>query len=174
MPPASRIRNSSTAILPSLGKVTDHNRRSGQAKGACHERCAPVDANTPVDEHTTRTFAIQMRNFFKFRMFDKGSLKRLEKVLQEDTDIVEETRPFYLAENLDHEVSVKSDRFMSTFRKMRRDLIEKRGWEIDSEEVERHRGKRLFAIPSPARRAALNDGVDPLLDAIPLKPAKVG
>ena len=28
------------------------------------------DANTPVDEHNTRTFAIQLRNFFKQDMFD--------------------------------------------------------------------------------------------------------
>ena len=128
------------------------------------------DANTPVDEHTTRTFAIQSRNFFRWKLFDKGSLKRLEKVLQEDTAIVEQTRPFYLAENLENEVSVKSDRFMSTFRKMRRDLIEQRGWMIDTDEVDKHRGKKLFAIPSPSRRAALEEGVEPLLDEIPLKP----
>jgi hypothetical protein len=91
-------------------------------------------------------------------------------VLQEDTAIVEQTRPFYLAENLENEVSVKSDRFMSTFRKMRRDLIEQRGWMIDTDEVDKYRGKKLFAIPSPARRAALDEGVEPLLDEIPLKP----
>ena len=127
------------------------------------------DANTPVDEHTTKTFAIQVRNFFRSSLFDKGSLKRLEKVLQEDTAIVEQTRPFYLAENLESEVSVKSDRFMSTFRKMRRDLIEQRGWLIDTDEVEKYRGKKLFAIPSPSRRAALEKGIQPLLETIPLK-----
>lgn len=129
------------------------------------------DANTPVDEHTTKTFAIQVRNFFRWKPFDKGSLKRLEKVLREDTAIVEQTRPFYLAETLENEVSVKSDRFMGAFRKMRRDLIEQRGWLIDTAEVERHRGKKLFAIPSPSRREALAKGVQPLLQEIPLKPA---
>ncbi len=128
------------------------------------------DANTPVDEHTTKTFAIQVRNFFRSRLFDRGSLKRLEKVLREDTAIVEETRPFYLAENLNEEVSVKSDRFMSTYRKMRRDLIEQRGWQIDSDEVEKYRGKRLFAIPSAARKKSREEGVELLLQEIPLKP----
>ena len=47
---------------------------------------------------------------------------------------------------------MKSDRFMSTFRKMRRDLIEQRGWLIDTDEVEKYRGKKLFAIPSPRAR----------------------
>ena len=65
---------------------------------------------------------------------------------------------------------MKSDRFMSTFRKMRRDLIEQRGWMIDTDEVDKYRGKKLFAIPSPSRRAALDEGVAPLLDEIPLKP----
>jgi phenylpropionate dioxygenase-like ring-hydroxylating dioxygenase large terminal subunit len=129
------------------------------------------DANTPVDEHTTKTFAIQVRNFFRLGMFDKGSLKRLEKVLQEDTAIVEQTRPFYLADNLEGEVSVKSDRFMGTYRKMRRDLIEQRGWQIDTDEVEKYRGKKLFAIPSPSRSAAREQGVEPLLPEIPLRPA---
>ena len=92
-------------------------------------------------------------------------------VLQEDTAIVEETRPFYLAENLDGEVSVKSDRFMSTFRKMRRDLIEQRGWQIDADAVDEARGKKLYAIPSPSRKQALEEGIEPLLPVIPLKPA---
>jgi phenylpropionate dioxygenase-like ring-hydroxylating dioxygenase large terminal subunit len=128
------------------------------------------DANTPVDEHTTKTFAIQVRNFFRSKLFDKGSLKRLEKVLREDTAIVEETRPFYLAENLHGEVSVKSDRFMSTYRKMRRDLIEQRGWQIDTDAVEQYRGKRLFAIPSVSRQKSREAGVDMLLEEVPLKP----
>ena len=55
------------------------------------------DANTPVDEHTTKTFAIQVRNFFKLGIFDRGSVKRLEAVLREDTAIVEESQPFFLA-----------------------------------------------------------------------------
>ena len=95
-------------------------------------------------------------------------------MLQEDTAIVEETRPFYLAENLEGEVSVKSDRFMSTFRKMRRDLIEQRGWLIDTDEVEKYRGKKLFAIPSPSRSVTREEGIDPLLETIPLKPAVRG
>lgn len=129
------------------------------------------DANTPVDEHTTKTFAIQERNFFKWDLFDKGSLKRLEAVLREDTAIVEESRPYFLANNLDNEVSVKSDRFMGVYRKMRRDLIEQRGWKIDVDEVARHDGKQLFAIPSPGRKEAESQGIDCVLPTIPLIPA---
>jgi hypothetical protein len=54
---------------------------------------------------------------------------------------------------------------------MRRDLIEQRGWLIDSDEVEKYRGKKLFAIPSPSRQSAQAQGIEPLLPVIPLKPA---
>lgn len=130
------------------------------------------DANTPVDEHTTKTFAIQVRNFFTWDLFDKGSLKRLKDVLMEDTAIVEESQPFYLATNLEHEVSVKSDRFMGVFRKMRRDLIEK-GWKIDTDKVKADEGKQLYVVPSPARRAAEAEGIASVLPEIPLIQAVV-
>lgn len=126
------------------------------------------DANTPVDENTTRTFAIQVRNFFKQRIFDRGSLKRLEQVLREDTVIVEESRPFFLADNLENEVSVKSDRFMSTYRQMRRNLIEEKGWQIDLDEVKKHEGKKLFVIPSPGRRKMEQDGTACVIPTMPL------
>ena len=72
-------------------------------------------------------------------------------------------------------MSVKSDRFMSTFRKMRRDLIEQKGWQIDSDELARYRGKKLFAIPSPGRRDIIARGEQPLLETVPLRaPASSG
>ncbi|MEX0827581.1 MAG: aromatic ring-hydroxylating dioxygenase subunit alpha [Haliea sp.] len=128
------------------------------------------DANTPVDENTTRTFAIQVRNFFKQRIFDRGSLRRLEQVLREDTAIVEETQPFYLADTLENEVSVKSDRFMSTYRQMRRKMIEENGWQIDSGELVKHQGKKAFVIRSPSGRKAVEEGVEPVLPEVPLVP----
>ena len=127
------------------------------------------DANTPVDENTTRTFAIQVRNFFTWKLFDRGSLKRLEKVLQEDTVIVEESRPFFLADTMRDEVSVKSDRFMGVYRQMRRSLIENKGWQIDIDEVKKHAGKRSFVVPSPGRREAVAAGLQPVLASIPLR-----
>ena len=59
------------------------------------------DCNTPVDEGRTRTFATQMRNFFKADFFDKGSRKRLLKIFAEDTAIIERAAPNYLPERPD-------------------------------------------------------------------------
>ncbi len=40
------------------------------------------DANTPVDEHNTSTFATQLRTFYKHDLFDSGSRKRLRLIEQ--------------------------------------------------------------------------------------------
>ncbi len=109
------------------------------------------DCNTPVDEHTTRTFATQLRTFFKIGLFDAGSRKRLRKVFQEDAEVIERASPNYLPENLANELSVADDKFMSSFRQSRRKLIEK-GYQIDSYTVKQYEGRKVFAIPSPIRR----------------------
>ena len=124
------------------------------------------DANTPVDENTTRTFALQFRNFFKLKMFDAGSLKRLTRILEEDQAIVEAASPNYLPDSLANEMSVGDDRFMRTFRSARRRLIEK-GWKIDSKEAAKSKGVKALTIPSPGRR---EPGLNWVLDTVPLLP----
>ena len=126
------------------------------------------DANTPVDENTTRSFVVQVRNFFKWGMFDGGSVKRTLKVFQEDAAIVEALSPHYLPETLENEVSVEQDKFMGAWRKILRSHIEK-GWKIDSKAMEGQEREKVFTIPSPARRS--NPEVRWALDTVPLVPA---
>jgi phenylpropionate dioxygenase-like ring-hydroxylating dioxygenase large terminal subunit len=127
------------------------------------------DANTPVDEHNTRTFATQLRTFFKQDFFDGGSRKRLRKVFREDTAVIERAAPNYLPERLLNEMSVKDDKFMSTFRTARRRLIEQKGWQIDSRAVAEHAGRKVLTIPSPHRRS--HPQLDWVIDTVPLVPA---
>jgi phenylpropionate dioxygenase-like ring-hydroxylating dioxygenase large terminal subunit len=126
------------------------------------------DANTPVDEHNTRTFATQLRTFFKQDIFDSGSRKRLRKVFREDTAIIERAAPNYLPERLLNELSVKDDKFMSTFRSARRRLIEQKGWQIDSRAVAEHTGRKVLTIPSPHRRT--HPELDWVIDTVQLVP----
>ena len=126
------------------------------------------DCNTPVDEHRTRTFATQLRNFFKADFFDKGSRKRLLKIFAEDTAIVERIAPNYLPDNLANELSVKDDKFMSSFRAARRRLIEEKGWQIDLDALARSQGRKVMAIPSPQRR--LHPEIDWVMETVPLTP----
>ena len=129
------------------------------------------DANTPVDENETRTFALQFRNFFKYKFFDAGSLKRLERILKEDAAIVEAASPNYLPDNLAREMSVTDDKFMRTWRTARRKCIEEKGWKIDSLEVAKARGEKVLTIPSPGRR---EEGMSWVIDTVPLVPPKKG
>jgi phenylpropionate dioxygenase-like ring-hydroxylating dioxygenase large terminal subunit len=127
------------------------------------------DANTPVDEHTTRSFVVQVRNFFKVGIFDKGSVKRTQKVFQEDAEIVEALSPHYLPQTLEAEVSVEQDKFMGAWRKVLRTHIEDKGWKIDSKAIEQLKEDKVFTIPSPARRS--NPDLRWALDTVPLIPA---
>ena len=124
------------------------------------------DCNTPVDENTTRSFVVQVRNFFKWGMFDGGSVKRTLKVFQEDAAIVEALSPNYLPETLEAEVSVEQDKFMGAWRKVRKVHIEEKGWKIDSKALEAHAGEKVFTIPSPARLT--NPDLRWALDTVPL------
>ena len=128
------------------------------------------DANTPVDENTTRTFAIQFRNFFKHPFFDSGSLKRLNRILFEDATIVEAAAPNYLPDSLAHEMSVGDDKFMRTFRTARRKCIEEYGWKIDQNEVRKFDGEKVLTIPCPARRT--EPGIKWVIDTVPMVPPK--
>ena len=126
------------------------------------------DCNTPIDEHTTRSFVVQVRNFFKWGMFDGGSVKRTLKVFQEDAAIVQALSPHYLPESLENEVSVEQDKFMSAWRKVLRTHIEEKGWKIDTAAMEPQLKDKVFTIPSPARRS--NPELRWALETLPLVP----
>ena len=125
------------------------------------------DANTPVDENTTRTFALQFRSFLKYKFFDGGSLKRLKRILEEDAAIVQEASPNYLPDDLANEMSVTDDKFMRSFRSARKKCIEERGWKIDTAEAARFKGVKALTIPSPARRS---ENLNWVIDTVPLVP----
>ena len=126
------------------------------------------DANTPVDEFTTRTFAIQLRSFFRQKMFDKGSEKRLKEILLQDAAIVENAAPNWLPETLANELSVQEDKFMSYWRQTRRRHIEEKGWQIDTRALKPHEGFKAHTIPSPGRRE--HPEIRWVLDTVPLHP----
>lgn len=129
------------------------------------------DANTPVDEFTTRTFATQFRSFFKASIFDRDSERRLMQIFEQDAAIVEQSEPNWLPETLENELSVQQDRFMSYWRNTRRRHIEELGWQIDTDAIAQHRGHKAFTIPSPKRRA--HPHVKWVLDTVPLSRARL-
>lgn len=127
------------------------------------------DANTPIDATSTRTFATQLRTFFKLPLFDKDSRRRLRRVFREDASVIEAALPKELPDDLSHEISVKEDKFMSSFRFARRRWIYK-GYKIDTGKIHQFEGRKTFAVPSPGRRE--NPDIKWVLDTVPLLPAK--
>ena len=127
-----------------------------------------LDAHTPVYDNTTRSFVIQVRYFFKLGICHKGSVKRTQKLLQQDEEIVESLSPHYLSDALEAEVSVEQDKFMSAWRKVLRVHSEEKGWKIDTPAMEPLIKEKVFTIPSPARRA--NPDLRWALDTVPLVP----
>lgn len=127
------------------------------------------DANTPIDEHTTKSFVVQVRNFFKWGMFDNNTVKRTLKVFKEDAEIVEELSPYYLPETFANEVSVEQDKFMSAWRAIRKSHIDK-GWKIDTKAMAPFADEKSFTIPSPVRRE--NPNISWALDSVTLIPGK--
>lgn len=110
------------------------------------------DANIPVDEGTTLTKWMQLRDFMRGRWADGDSRRRVQKVFEQDQKIVEAVRPELMPWNLDAELHIRSDNNQVAYRKMRLDAL-KRGWGIDAHRIESDAaGRPTVVIPSPARR----------------------
>ncbi|MBQ46791.1 MAG: (2Fe-2S)-binding protein, partial [Zetaproteobacteria bacterium] len=124
--------------------------------------------NTPIDENTTQTRWIQLRNFFKHPFFDKDSRRRVENIFKEDAEILEKVHPEILAVDLSEEVSVKSDGLQMHFRRLRKKLY-KKGWAIDVDKVnDKVKGRRAVVVPSPERKTPEGQDIDWVLPEVPV------
>src|SRR5690606_18163203 len=92
--------------------------------------------------------------------FDKEREEGRRKAIKEDVDVVKTIRPVLTPRRPRSELLVQSDQLESAFRAMMRKMT-KRGWEIDSDIVERERLWQVYVIPSPARRKDPKNWVHP-------------
>jgi phenylpropionate dioxygenase-like ring-hydroxylating dioxygenase large terminal subunit len=109
------------------------------------------DTNIPVDEHTTRTLWVSMRNFFTGAWADGNARSRTLKIFNEDRFTVETQRPELLPEDLVAELPVKSDQLVLSCRRMYRKYLEM-GWGLDVDRIKGEQTRQPLVIPSPARR----------------------
>lgn len=112
-------------------------------------------AHLPVDERTTVTRFIQLRNFFTSPLGD-GLARRLSlRILSEDRPTVESQTPPCVPLEPGADLSTRSDAMSIAYRKLLRRYVDL-GWQLDHRA--RHRALaedgRLLVIPSPLRRAA--------------------
>jgi phenylpropionate dioxygenase-like ring-hydroxylating dioxygenase large terminal subunit len=112
-----------------------------------------LDSNIPIDENTTLTRFIQLRNFFTGAWADGDAIRRTMEIFLEDQPVVESQEPRIVPYEIGKELSVKSDAFSVAYRRLRNRCIDK-GWQLDLKKIRRisEEEHRPVAIASPKRR----------------------
>ncbi|MBL8629375.1 MAG: aromatic ring-hydroxylating dioxygenase subunit alpha [Rhodospirillaceae bacterium] len=113
-------------------------------------RQVTLSHRTPVDEFNTRTFTTQCRDYLMNEEFDRERLEGRQKAIAEDIAIVSTVRPPLPPKSTTAELLTEADQLETAFRAMNR-RMEAKGWEIDSDEVEREVRRQILVIPSPKR-----------------------
>lgn len=109
-------------------------------------------ANTPIDDRTTISRWIQLRNFFTHPWADGDARKRTLKIFREDRRLVEGQRPELLPYDLAAELHVSSDALQIAYRKLRKKYLDL-GWGIATHLIKSdYSSHQAVVIPSPARR----------------------
>lgn len=109
-------------------------------------------AHIPIDNNTTITKWIQLRNFFTHPWADGDARRRTLKIFQEDQRLVEAQRPELLPYDLAAELHVPSDALQIAYRKLRNKCLDI-GWGIDTHIIKSaYSSHQAVVIPSPARR----------------------
>jgi len=105
----------------------------------------------PVDEETTITHWVILRDFFKSPLFDGDTYRRTMKIFYEDGPVVASQRPELIPRHISEELHVKCDAIQIAYRK-HCSAIEARGWGIDMDSYRTLEGKKATMIPCPTRR----------------------
>ncbi|MBL8644465.1 MAG: aromatic ring-hydroxylating dioxygenase subunit alpha [Rhodospirillaceae bacterium] len=113
-------------------------------------RQVTLSHRTPVDEFNTRTFTTQARDYLMTEEFDKERFEGRQKAIAEDIAIVRTVRPPLPPKSTTAELLTEADQLETAFRAMNRRMEEK-GWEIDSDVVEKESKRQILVIPSPQR-----------------------
>jgi phenylpropionate dioxygenase-like ring-hydroxylating dioxygenase large terminal subunit len=110
-------------------------------------------AHTPVDEKTTLTRFIQVRNFLPYRFADGIARRFSLQIIREDQAIVEAQTPQQVPTRRDADLSLRSDALSLAYRALLA-RSERRGDRIDTRAVRQAREDegRVLVIPSPDRR----------------------
>jgi phenylpropionate dioxygenase-like ring-hydroxylating dioxygenase large terminal subunit len=111
-----------------------------------------ITFHLPVDDATTISKWVLLRDFFTQPWMDRGARQRVFKIFDQDRAVVEAQRPELLPYDLSAELHVRSDAMQIAYRKLRRRMLE-RGWGIDTHRIQAELGRyQAVVIPSPARR----------------------
>jgi hypothetical protein len=82
------------------------------------------DTNIPIDENTTLTKWVGMRNFYKTPWADRIAKKMILKVFAQDDVVVNEIRPELIPEELNGELHLRSDQMSLEFRRIKQKAVD--------------------------------------------------
>lgn len=119
--------------------------------------------STPIDAENTRIFGLQARNYAIEPEHDAERIAGRKKAIGEDIAVVSRVRPKVGPTPLNNEFLVEADGMEVAFRRMIMQLVDK-GWEIDHKKVAAEYDRKVYVIPSPARREDPKNWVH---DAVP-------
>jgi phenylpropionate dioxygenase-like ring-hydroxylating dioxygenase large terminal subunit len=107
------------------------------------------DTNIPVDEDTTHTKWISMRNFFTSPWADRVARRMVNKVFAQDDRVVKEIRPELIPEEMNGELHLRSDQMSIEYRKIRQKAVDLGYSVLGTSEGEKN---QRSIIASPYRR----------------------
>jgi hypothetical protein len=102
-----------------------------------------------------------MRNCLLHADYDERIRKRCLAIAQQDIEVLDEVDPILTPESTTKEVLMPADKIVVAYRDCLRGW-ENQGWRIDTDELNRNRGKVAYAIPGPDRRTSGNWVLDPV------------
>lgn len=82
------------------------------------------DTNIPLDENTTLTKWVALRNFYPNAWADFIAKKMVYKVFKQDDDVVKEVRPELIPEEMNGELHLRSDQMSLEFRRVRQQAVD--------------------------------------------------
>jgi phenylpropionate dioxygenase-like ring-hydroxylating dioxygenase large terminal subunit len=82
------------------------------------------DTNIPVDDNTTLTKYISMRNFYTTPWADRVAAKIVRKVFAQDDHVVNEIRPELIPEEMNGELHLKSDQMSVEYRRFKQQAVD--------------------------------------------------
>jgi phenylpropionate dioxygenase-like ring-hydroxylating dioxygenase large terminal subunit len=82
------------------------------------------DTNIPVDENTTLTKYVALRNFFPTPWADRIAKKMVKKVFSQDDVVVSQIRPELIPEEMNGELHLRSDQMSIEFRRTKQKAID--------------------------------------------------
>jgi phenylpropionate dioxygenase-like ring-hydroxylating dioxygenase large terminal subunit len=117
----------------------------------------------PVNDHSTRIFFVNMRNWLMEDKHDQRIEDVTLQVVHEDVSVLEKLSPIRTPDTNTKEILVPGDTAVVRYREFLKEWDAK-GWRIDYKTLQAKRGDVAFAIPCPDRRTSGNW----VLDSVPL------